>query len=61
MSGSPVVLRLTGGYQTKSGKSMIATSGIATLFLGVYSAQQTDSEIGLVWKPEVITTILQGR
>ena len=58
MSGSPVVLRLTGGYETKSGGSMIATSGIATLFLGVYSAQQTDSEIGKVWKPEVITAIL---
>ncbi len=58
MSGSLVVLRLTGGYETKSGGAMMASSGMATLFLGIYSAQQTDSEIGKVWRPEVITEIL---
>jgi len=58
MSGSMVVLRLTGGYQTKSGGSVLAGSGIATRFLGVYSAQQRQSEIGKVWKPEVIIEIL---
>lgn len=58
MSGSPVVLRLSGGYQTRSGGTMMVTSGITTLFLGVYSAQQNESEIGKVWKPQVIDEIL---
>jgi len=58
MSGSPVVLRLPGGYQTKSGNRIIGVGGFKTLFLGIYSAQQPYSEIGKVWKPQVINEIL---
>lgn len=59
MSGSPVILRLTGGYQTKSGGYMI--SGIATKFLGIYSGQWIVSEIGKVWYPRVIKEILSSK
>lgn len=60
MSGSPVVLRLYGGYKTKSGSSMMVTSGVRTLFLGVYSGQWPHPEIGKVWKPIVINEILES-
>ena len=60
MSGSPVVLRLSGGYKTKSGGSVMSTSGIQTKFLGIYSGQWVVSEIGKVWLPKVIQEILVG-
>ena len=37
MSGSPVVLRLSGRYRTRTGRIIMSSSGIQTLFLGVYS------------------------
>lgn len=59
MSGSPVVLRLTGGFETKSGGFVLAGGGIYTKFLGIYSGRLHDqSEIGRVWRPQVITEIL---
>jgi len=59
MSGSPVVLRLLGGYRTKSGKSIMVQSGCSTRFLGVYSGRiHIESEIGMVWRTEVITDLL---
>lgn len=61
MSGSPVILRLKGGYRTKSGNRIMVTSGYNTLFLGVYSAQSPLAEIGKVWKPIVINEILQNQ
>ncbi len=61
MSGSPVVLRLTGGYSTANGSSVLTSSGgDQTRFLGVYSGRLPgDSNIGLVWRPKVIHELLQ--
>lgn len=56
MSGSPVVLRLSGGYRTRSGARILA-GGTNTLFLGIYSGRIQDSEIGMVWRPVVIDEI----
>lgn len=58
MSGSPVILRLKGGYRTKSGNRIMSSANFRTLFLGVYSAQSPLAEIGMVWKPNVINEIL---
>ncbi len=61
MSGSPVLLRTSGDYKTKSGIGVIASSGICTLFLGVYAGRlHEESEIGKVWRPHVITELLGG-
>lgn len=59
MSGSPVVLRLTGRYETRSGSFLISSSGASTLFLGVYSGRiHEQSEIGRVWRPSVVDDIV---
>lgn len=59
MSGSPVVLRLSGSYKTKDGNTIMGSSGYRTLFLGVYSGRLPgDSEIGRVWRPRLINDIL---
>lgn len=58
MSGSPVVLRLVGGYLNREG-ARIYGAGTATLFLGVYSGRiHEDSEIGRVWRPSALGEIL---
>ena len=58
MSGSPVVIRLNGGYKTRNGNYILA-GGITTKFLGTYSGRtHENSEIGKVWKPTVIKEIL---
>lgn len=60
MSGSPVILRLTGGYKTKSGGTIMSSSRKATLFLGIYSGRLPgDTEIGRVWRPYLIKEILR--
>jgi hypothetical protein len=60
MSGSPVVLRLSGGYKKKDGSAIMSSSGHRTLFLGVYSGRlPRDSEIGRVWRPRLINEILE--
>jgi len=59
MSGSPVVLRLTGGYKKKDGSVIMSSSGCKTLFLGIYSGRlPRDSEIGRVWRPRLVNEIL---
>lgn len=59
MSGSPVVLRLSGGYQTRDGRFMLAGGGLQTLFLGVYSGRiHGEAEIGRVWRAKVVREIL---
>lgn len=59
MSGSPVVLRLSGGYQTRDGRFILAGGGLQTLFLGVYSGRiHGEAEIGRVWRPRVVREIL---
>lgn len=56
MSGSPVVLRAN-HYETRAGEQVI-TTGMRTLFLGVYSGRiGGDSELGLVWRPRLINEI----
>lgn len=47
MSGAPVVQRSVNGQE------------ITTDFLGIYSAQYLDAEIGMVWRPEIIREILR--
>lgn len=61
MSGSPVILRLNGGYSTRNGHHIMA-GGMATKLLGVYAGRIHDaSEIGRVWRPFVIQEILSRR
>jgi S1-C subfamily serine protease len=58
MSGSPVIARRIGMYQTKGG-GIVMGSTTANRFLGVYSGRiRADSDIGIVWKPDVLTAIL---
>ena len=60
MSGSPVVLRLSGGFKTKDGGTIISQTGYTTLFIGVYSGRlPRDSEIGKVWRPRLISEIVK--
>lgn len=60
MSGSPVVMRVSGGYTDSSGNFNIL-SDVATRFLGVYSGRiHNDAEIGCVWRPKVISEILSS-
>lgn len=57
MSGSPVVARGFGSFMTSGGYKIGA--GMVTRLLGIYSGRiHEDSEIGCVWKPEVITELL---
>ena len=58
MSGSPVVLRMSGGFKTRSGDTIMSQSGASTLFLGVYAAQHQREELGIIWKPQVVKEIL---
>jgi hypothetical protein len=61
MSGSPVVIRLNGGFNTRSG-NMILAGGFTTKFLGVYSGRiNDDAEIGRVWRPHLVNEILNLR
>lgn len=60
MSGSPVILRLSGNYKTRNGNTILA-GGQSTLFMGVYSGRtHNDSELGLVWRPEIIDEIISS-
>ncbi|UHG93363.1 S1 family peptidase [Spirosoma oryzicola] len=60
MSGSPVVLRLGGGYKTHAGLEVVGHSGFKTLFLGIYAGQSQPNEVGVVWKPIVIRQLLKS-
>lgn len=64
MSGSPVVIRLSGGYHVRHDDSSIGyvPSGLQTRFLGVLSAGMYNdeiglAEIGLVWRSQLIHDI----
>lgn len=60
MSGSPVIAKRVSIYQTSKGNSI----GNAVRFLGIYSGRSIGNdgiEVGLVWKPKVISEILQSR
>ena len=59
MSGSPVVVRMWGAYLDNAGNYNIGCG--ATRFLGVYSGTIYEtSEIGRVWRPQVIDEILNS-
>lgn len=60
MSGSPVVIRISGAYTASNGKYVV-TGGVQTKFLGIYSGRiHDDAEIGCVWRPHVISELLAG-
>jgi len=59
MSGSPVIAKRVSIYQTSQGNQI----GNAVRFLGVYSGREISPsgiEVGFVWKPKVISEILQS-
>jgi len=58
MSGSPVVARRIGTYHTSQAIQM---GGQATRFLGIYSGRiHEQADVGIVWRPEVISSILRA-
>ena len=58
MSGSPVVFRSLGVYQSAEGAPM---SGTVTRLMGVYSGRiHKNVEVGRVWKPELIPELIDG-
>ncbi len=60
LSGSPVVLRLTGGYLTSKG-NFILNGCYQTKFIGIYSGRiRDDADICRVWKPIVFDQILEN-
>jgi hypothetical protein len=60
MSGSPVVVRISGGYNDSKGNYILA-GGVVTKFLGIYSGRvHEQAEIGRVWRPGVLSDILGG-
>lgn len=66
MSGSPVIFRRN-GIHTKSGKiDSSTTMGMIQNFVGVYSGRVVgdsdfDSQLGIVWKKNVIDEIIDGK
>ncbi|MEL3971170.1 serine protease [Rossellomorea oryzaecorticis] len=60
MSGSPVVYRTFGPYESNSGE-IIMNSSIKTRFLGIYSGRiEKDIEVGMVWTPNIIKEIINA-
>jgi Trypsin-like peptidase domain len=57
MSGSPVYARRSGTYQNRVGAAVV---GAATKFLGVYSEENEQAELGAVWKAEVVTDLYES-
>jgi hypothetical protein len=61
MSGSPVIIRMSGGFPTAGGGFMIG-GGTRTRFVGIYSGRiHAKSEVGRVWRPFVLEEILKDR
>lgn len=54
MSGSPVYAIRSGAFRSNDGKLKMATKGAAVRFLGVYSEQYQEAELGGVWKAEAL-------
>jgi hypothetical protein len=54
MSGSPVFAVRTGTYRTSDGN---LTIGVVKKFLGVYSAQSVNAELGFVWKADIVQAL----
>ena len=67
MSGSPVILTRTGIHNSHEGK-LTTESFIGTVssFVGVYSGRvgpkhETEAQLGIVWRKEVIEEILVAK
>lgn len=66
MSGSPVIAKRDNGYRARFLEDRVAylTGESRERFLGVYSGRHTSLlegiEVGIVWKPQVISDILSG-
>lgn len=61
LSGAPVVLRLSGGYATSDGKSILSSSGYQTKFMGIYSGRICEgTDVCRVWKPIVLDQIIES-
>ena len=64
MSGSPVVMRKKGVHIYESSDDKV-TIGLSQNFVGIYSGRlqsesETDAQLGIVWKTEVIEEIING-
>jgi S1-C subfamily serine protease len=57
MSVSPVYAVRTGAYGSATAQPQMATHGVATKFLGVYSEQDVNRELGGVWKAEAVVAL----
>jgi hypothetical protein len=57
MSGSPAYVRRNGAYMRVPG---LVEAGSATKFIGVYSAQSPELEIGVVWKADVVFSLYES-
>jgi hypothetical protein len=57
MSGSPVYAIRTGAFRSKDGQLKMAMKGAAIRFLGVYSEQYQEAELGGVWKADALKAL----
>ena len=57
MSGSPVYAVRSGAYRSSDARLKMTVSGTATRFLGVYSEQNVQAELGGVWKAEAVQAL----
>jgi Trypsin-like peptidase domain len=57
MSGSPVYAVRSGAYRSSDANLKMAINGTATRFLGVYSEQNLQAELGVVWKAEAVQAL----
>jgi hypothetical protein len=57
MSGSPVYAVRTGSYLGKDGRTRLLSAGAAIRFLGVYSEQYQEAELGGVWKADAVKAL----
>jgi hypothetical protein len=60
MSGSPVYAVRSGAYRSMDGMLKMATRGSMKKFLGVYSEQSQEMELGGVWKAEVVKALFDS-
>ena len=66
MSGAPVIARQWGQYETADGSMHFAPGSTVTNFMGVYSGRAIGpnadvSQLGYVWKANVLDQIIGGR
>lgn len=57
MSGSPVYAVRSGAYRSSNALLKMSVSGTATKFLGVYSEQNLQAELGAVWKADTVQAL----